>query len=61
MTPTLLPSGLMDVLPPQAAAEFRLIHLFLKTFMGFGYQPVIPPLAEYAEPMLAGQDRKSVV
>ncbi|MFM9889455.1 MAG: ATP phosphoribosyltransferase regulatory subunit [Rickettsiales bacterium] len=55
MTPTLLPSGLMDVLPPQAAAEFRLIHLFLKTFMGFGYQPVIPPLAEYAEPMLAGQ------
>ncbi len=54
-TPTLLPSGLMDVLPPLAAAEFRLVHHFLKTFMAFGYQPVIPPLAEYASGLLAGQ------
>ncbi|MES2983819.1 MAG: ATP phosphoribosyltransferase regulatory subunit [Pseudomonadota bacterium] len=54
-TPALLPSGLMDVLPPLAAAEFRLVHYFLKTFMAFGYQPVIPPLAEYASSMLAGQ------
>lgn len=53
--PTLLPSGLMDVLPPLAAAEFRLVHHFLKTFMAFGYQPVIPPLAEYAQGLLAGQ------
>lgn len=45
----------MDVLPPLAAAEFRLIHHFLKCFMGFGYAPVIPPLAEYAETILAGQ------
>lgn len=52
--PTLLPSGLMDVLPREAAQEFRLIHHFLKTFMGFGYQPVIPPIAEYASSMLAG-------
>lgn len=54
-TPTLLPSGLADVLPPLAAAEFRLVHHFLKTFMAFGYQPVIPPLAEYADSLLAGQ------
>lgn len=54
-TPTLLPSGLADVLPPHAAAEFRLVHHFLKTFTAFGYQPVIPPLAEYAASMLAGQ------
>lgn len=53
-TPTLLPSGLMDVLPPLAAREFRLIHHFLKTFMGFGYQPVIPPMMEYADSMLKG-------
>ena len=46
-TPALLPSGLMDVLPPLAAAEFRLVHHFLKNFMAFGYEPVIPPLAEY--------------
>lgn len=51
----LLPSGLMDVLPPLAAAEFRLVHHFLKSCTGFGYQPVIPPLAEYEESMLAGQ------
>lgn len=52
--PTLLPSGLMDVLPPLAGAEFRLIHHFLKTFTGFGYEPVMPPLAEYADSLLAG-------
>ena len=51
----LLPSGLSDVLPPQAAAEFKLVHHFLKSFMAFGYQPVIPPLAEYANTLLAGQ------
>ncbi len=55
MNQLLLPSGLMDVLPPLAAREFRLIHQFLKTFTAFGYQPVIPPLAEYAETLLAGQ------
>lgn len=54
-TATLLPSGLMDVLPPLAEAEFKLVHHFLKCFMGFGYQPVIPPMAEYEESMLAGQ------
>lgn len=54
-TPTLLPSGLMDVLPPLASTEFRLIQHFVRCFMGFGYQPVIPPLAEYEESMLDGQ------
>ena len=55
MQSTLLPSGLMDVLPPFAAAEFRLIHHFLKTFSSFGYQPVIPPLAEFTDTLLADQ------
>jgi ATP phosphoribosyltransferase regulatory subunit len=49
--PTLLPSGLMDVLPPLAAAEFRIVHRFLNGFSAFGYQPVSPPLAEYATSM----------
>lgn len=52
--PTLLPSGLMDVLPPLASAEFKLIYHFLKTFTGFGYEPVMPPMAEYADSLLAG-------
>lgn len=55
MNTTLLPSGLMDILPPLAAAEFRIIRLFLRTFNRFGYASVIPPMAEYAETILAGQ------
>ncbi len=55
MTRVLLPSGLADVLPPLAAREFKLVHHFLKNFMAFGYQPVIPPLAEYSSSLLAGQ------
>ncbi len=55
MNTPLLPSGLMDVLAPLAEAEFRLIHRFLRCFTSFGYQPVIPPLMEYAETILAGQ------
>lgn len=51
----LLPSGLMDVLPPMAMQEFGLIHHLLKSFRGFGYQPVIPPLMEYEEALLSGQ------
>jgi ATP phosphoribosyltransferase regulatory subunit len=55
MNSPLLPSGLMDILPPVAQAEFDIIRRFLRCFMRFGYQPVIPPLAEYAETILAGQ------
>jgi ATP phosphoribosyltransferase regulatory subunit len=51
----LLPSGLMDVLPPQAMQEFGLIHHLLKSFTGFGYEPVIPPLMEFEEQLLSGQ------
>ncbi|MBN8542881.1 MAG: ATP phosphoribosyltransferase regulatory subunit [Alphaproteobacteria bacterium] len=51
----LLPSGLMDVLPPQAMQEFGLIHHLLKSFTGFGYEPVIPPVMEFEEQLLSGQ------
>lgn len=51
----LLPSGLMDVLPPEAMQEFGLIHHLLKSFTGFGYEPVIPPLMEFEEHVLTGQ------
>ncbi len=44
----------MDVLPPQAGAELRLIQHFLRTFMNFGYEAVSPPLAEYESSLLAG-------
>lgn len=55
MSRQLLPSGLADVLPPLAAAEFRLVHHFLKNFMAFGYAPVIPPMAEFSSTLLGGQ------
>jgi len=45
----------MDVLPPQAMQEFGLIHHLLKSFTGFGYEPVIPPLMEFEEQLLSGQ------
>lgn len=50
-----LPSGLPDVLPPFAAQEFRVIYHMLKSFTGFSYQPVIPPLMECEQSLLADQ------
>lgn len=50
-----LPSGLPDVLPPFAAQEFRVIYHMLKSFTSFGYQPVIPPLMEFEQSLLADQ------
>jgi ATP phosphoribosyltransferase regulatory subunit len=55
MNAPLLPSGLMDVLPPMAMQEFGLIHHLLTCFRRFGYQPVIPPLMEYEDVLLSGQ------
>lgn len=49
-----LPPGLSDRLPPLAASSLRTTHALLKSFMGFGYEPVIPSMMEYAETMLAG-------
>lgn len=51
----LLPSGLTDVLPPEAMKEFGLIHHLLKCFTGFGYAPIIPPLMEFENQLLSGQ------
>jgi ATP phosphoribosyltransferase regulatory subunit len=50
----LLPAGLMDVLPPNAAFEARTVERLLAHFTGFGYERVKPPLIEFAETMLAG-------
>ncbi|MCI5049065.1 MAG: ATP phosphoribosyltransferase regulatory subunit [Rickettsiales bacterium] len=49
MRPTLLPSGLHDLLPPRAAAEARIVRDFTKHFQSFGYQLVSPPLAEFQD------------
>ncbi|MBK8175883.1 MAG: ATP phosphoribosyltransferase regulatory subunit [Rhodospirillales bacterium] len=51
----LLPAGLMDVLPPFAAFEARMVERLMAHFASFGYERVKPPLIEFEETMLAGQ------
>lgn len=50
--PTLLPNGLLDLLPPQAEGEARLINLFMNEFTLFGYERVKTPLVEFEESLL---------
>src|SRR5215831_7546937 len=46
----LLPAGLADLLPPDAAREARAIDIFA----AFGYERVKPPLVEFEESLLGG-------
>lgn len=50
----LLPPGMNDVLPPDAAYETSTLNTLLKRFAGHGYQQVKPPLVEFEESLLAG-------
>lgn len=51
---TLLPAGLMDVLPPHAAFEAETVERLMRSFAAFGYQRVKPPLIEFEDTLLAG-------
>lgn len=57
MTPennrALLPSGFLDLLPPEAEAEAQAINTLMKAFSSFGYQRVKPPLVEFEDSLLA--------
>ena len=53
-TKALLPAGLRDVLPPEAAHEARVIEALLAQFAAHGYERVRPPLVEFEESLLAG-------
>lgn len=48
----LLPSGLFDYLPPQAALESWMIHALLSHFKASGYEQVTPPLMEYEDTLI---------
>jgi len=50
----LLPTGLADLLPPDAAREARAIDLAIERFAAFGYERVKPPLVEFEESLLGG-------
>lgn len=52
--PALLPSGLRDLLPPEAEAEAATVSALMETFALHGYQRVKPPLIEFEDGLLAG-------
>ncbi len=50
----LLPEGIEEILPPQAAALERLCRRIMDQFSLWGYELVMPPLLEYLDTLLAG-------
>ncbi|MGB5735365.1 MAG: ATP phosphoribosyltransferase regulatory subunit [Thiohalocapsa sp.] len=50
----LLPAGIEEVLPPQAAEMERLRRALLDLYAGWGYELVIPPFIDYLESLLTG-------
>ncbi|HMB77741.1 MAG TPA: ATP phosphoribosyltransferase regulatory subunit, partial [Kiloniellaceae bacterium] len=50
----LLPAGLRDLLPPEAAHEAEAVRRLLACFMAQGYEQVKPPLVEFEEALLSG-------
>ncbi|MFI5000413.1 MAG: ATP phosphoribosyltransferase regulatory subunit [Reyranellales bacterium] len=50
----LLPAGLADLLPPDAAREACAIDVAIERFAAFGYERVKPPLVEFEESLLGG-------
>ena len=57
----LLPAGLRDILPPDAAFEADLVERLIACFSEFGYERVKPPMVEFEEGLLnaAGGDLSS--
>jgi ATP phosphoribosyltransferase regulatory subunit len=54
----LLPAGLRDVLPPDAAHEAGIVERLVACFASHGYQRVKPPLIEFEESLLGGANDK---
>lgn len=50
----LLPDGIEEILPPEAARIEALRRLLLDEYRAWGYDLVIPPSAEYLESLLTG-------
>jgi ATP phosphoribosyltransferase regulatory subunit len=51
---SLLPAGLRDVLPPDAAFEADSVDRLVDRFVAHGYERVKPPLLEFEDALLAG-------
>ncbi len=50
----LLPAGLRDVLPPDAAFEAEIVEKLVASFQARGYDRIKPPLIEFEEGLLSG-------
>jgi ATP phosphoribosyltransferase regulatory subunit len=50
---TLLPAGMVDVLPPYADLEAKTVESLMATFASYGYERVKPPLMEFEESFLS--------
>ncbi|MDX2145315.1 MAG: ATP phosphoribosyltransferase regulatory subunit [Rhodospirillaceae bacterium] len=53
-TKTLLPEGLRDVLPPDAAFEDNVVQGLVRSFTLNGYELVKPPLIEFEDTLISG-------
>lgn len=49
----LLPSGFVDLLPPEAAQEAEAIAVLMREFASFGYERIKPPMVEFEDSLLA--------
>ena len=52
--PALLPQGLRDLLPPDAAVEARVVARQMAVLESHGYERVKPPLVEFEDNLLSG-------
>ena len=52
--PALLPLGLIDLLPPEAAVEATVVARIMAVLQGHGYERVKPPLMEFEDNLLSG-------
>lgn len=49
----LLPSGMIDLLPPEAEQEAKAISILMKKYAAYGYQLIKPPLVEFEDSLFA--------
>ncbi len=52
--PALLPTGMRDLLPPEAEVEARIVARLMATLAAHGYERVKPPLVEFEETLFSG-------
>jgi len=52
--PALLPTGMHDLLPPEAEIEAAVVAQLMATLTAHGYERVKPPLVEFEETLLSG-------